>query len=49
MDFLLDDFSRSEFPRVEEMIDDAAAAIARLLNRPLEVVMNEFNGKSSRC
>lgn len=49
VDFLLDDFSRSEFPRVEEMIDDAAAAIVQLLNHPLEVVMNEFNGRSSRC
>lgn len=47
VDFLLDDFSRSEFPRVEEMIGDAAAAIVRLLNHPLEAVMNEFNRKSS--
>ncbi len=49
VDFLLDDFSRSEFPRVEEMIDDAAAAIVQLLNHPLEIVMNEFNRRSSRC
>ena len=48
VDFLLDDFSRSEIPRVEEMIDDAAAAIVQLLNHPLEIVMNEFNQRSSR-
>lgn len=47
VDFLLDDFSRTEFPRVEEMLDDAVAAIVRILNHPLEVVMNEFNRKSS--
>lgn len=47
VDFLLDDFSRSELSRVEEMIDTAANAIIQLLNRPLDVVMNEFNRRST--
>ncbi len=46
VDFLLDDFSRSEHSCVEEMIDAAAIAIVQLLNRPLDVVMNEFNRRS---
>ncbi len=47
VDFLLDDFSRSEHSCVEEMIDAAAIAIVQLLNRPLDVVMNEFNKRST--
>ena len=46
VDFLLDDFSRSELSRVEEMIDAATTAIVQLLSRPLDVVMNEFNRRT---
>jgi PTH1 family peptidyl-tRNA hydrolase len=46
VDFLLDDFSPSELPRVDEMIDAATAAILDLLHRPADDVMNEANRRS---